>query len=329
MSRSNLKVAFLISGLTRNYIYCSNTFKKYILDNCDGDVFVSFKQNSRFHYSSHDINSQIPLNHIRNIDDNIDDNDFLNSLFENKLKYFNYDDEDYIRFLKNEKIKTLHEKLQNEEHVINMIDQYARVKNIAEKFEEYCVQNPLAHYDIVVRLRLDRIWWTRNITITDYIEDASKIYLSYISWTKSPINNLDNWIQEFFFMGNKDTMIYIMKDFFSNIYNSYDFVLENKSNNSPEIQFGNYINSNPILREKIVESKINNELCAYFHDLPLYLKGYYVGTNKNIIKNEIMKNIINANKMNAINKMNIINKAIAINKNKSKNKNKKVVMSIV
>lgn len=290
MLKSKLKFAFLISGMTRNYIYCSSSFKKYILDNCDGDVFISIKQNSRINYSLDDIISQIPLNNRINIDDNIDDNIFLNNLFENKLKYFNYDDEDYIDFLKNEKIKTLHEKLQNDGYIINMVDQCSRIKNIAEKFEEYCIQNN-AKYDIVVRLRLDRIWWTRKIAINDYIEDTSKIYLSYIDWFKSPYTNLPNWIQDFFVMGNKDTMIYIMKDFLLNIYNSYDFILEHKFNNSPEIQFGKYINSNTNLTQKIVQSKINNELCAYFYDLPLYLKGYYISNNKNKIikKNKIVK----------------------------------------
>lgn len=104
MTQPKLKFAFLISGMTRNYIYCSSSFKKYILDNCDGDVFVSFKQNSRVHYSADDIKNEIPVNHIINIDDNIDDNIFLNNLFENKLKYFNYDDEDYISLLKTEKL---------------------------------------------------------------------------------------------------------------------------------------------------------------------------------------------------------------------------------
>ena len=291
MTYSNLKFAFLISGMTRNYIYCSQTFKKYILDNCDGDVFVSFKQNSRVHYSADDITNQIPLSHRINIDDNIEDSVFLNNLFENKLKYFNYDDEAYISLLKNEKIKNLHEKIANDEYIINMIDQYSRVKNIAEKFEDYCIQNN-AKYDIVVRLRLDRIWWSRNINLNDYIQDTSKVYLSYISWIKSPYNNLPNWIQDFMFMGNKDTMIYIMKDFFLNIYNSYDFILEHKLNNSPEIQFGNYINSNTNLTQKIVQSKINNELCAYFYDFHLYLKGYYISNNKNEINNNLIKEIM-------------------------------------
>jgi hypothetical protein len=291
MTYYNLKFAFLISGMTRNYIYCSQTFKKYILDNCDGDVFVSFKQNSRVHYYADDITNQIPLSHRININDNIEDSVFLNNLFENKLKYFNYDDEDYISLLKNEKIKNLHEKIANDEYVINMIDQYSRVKNIAEKFEDYCIQNN-AKYDIVVRVRLDRIWWTRNINLNDYIEDTCKVYLSYISWIKSPYNNLPNWIQDFIFMGNKDTMIYIMKDFFLNIYNSYDFILEHKLNNSPEIQFGNYINSNANLTQKIVQSKINNELCAYFYDFHLYLKGYYISNNKNEINNNLIKEIM-------------------------------------
>lgn len=323
MTQPNLKFAFLISGMTRNYIYCSQTFKKYILDNCDGDVFVSFKQNSRVHYSLDDIKNKMPVNNIINIDDNIDDSVFLKKLFENKLKYFNYDDEDYISLLKTEKLKNLHEKIANDGHVINMIDQYSRVKNIAEKFEEYCIQNN-AKYDIVVRVRLDRIWWTRNINLNDYIEDPSKIYLSYIEWSKSSDNNLPNWIQEFFFMGNKDTMIYIMKDFLLNIYNSYDFILEHKLNSSPEIQFGNYINSNTNLTQKIVQSKINNELCAYFYDLPLYLKGYYISNNKNEIKNNLIKEII---KKRENMKKEIIKREI-IKKNKIIRKNNKIAMKI-
>jgi hypothetical protein len=47
-------------------------------------------------------------------------------------------------------------------------------------------------YDIVIRLRLDRIWWTQNIHITDYIYDLNKIYLSYIEWSKSSNNNKFN-----------------------------------------------------------------------------------------------------------------------------------------
>lgn len=287
MLKSNLKIAFLISGMARNYIYCSPTFKKHILDNCNGDMFISFKRNSRTHYSNSDIINQISLRQRTPISDRIDDIVFLKNLFGNKLKYFNYDDEQYISSLKNEKLKTLHENLQNEEHVINMIDQYARVKNIAEKFEDYCnkTQTP-TKYDIVVRLRLDKIWWTQNINITDFIKNAEspKLYLSYINWTKSANNNLPNWIQDYFFMGNKDDMIYIMKDFFTNMYNSYEFTLEHKLNKSPEIQLGNYINSNSNLQQQIVNSEIRYKLCPYYFNFPLYLEGYYIRNYNNKIQ---------------------------------------------
>jgi hypothetical protein len=278
MSNPPLKVAYLISGITRNYIYSSNSFKKFIFDNCPGDVFVSFKKGTRTHYSKNEIIDQIPANERININDNIDNLSFLKYLFKGNLKYFNYDDEEYIEQLKAAKISEIDN---NINYHLSVLDQFARVKNIAEKFELYKNVHGIV-YDIVVRIRLDRIWWVSNVDIRNYIVDKSKIYISYIDWKKSKYNEFTEWAQDFIFIGDAELMIYIMKDFFDNIYNSYDFILEDKMNISAEIQFANYINSNKVLENKIVNSDIRFTTTALYCDRPLYLSGYFVGTTKNV-----------------------------------------------
>jgi hypothetical protein len=306
------KVAYLISGMTRNYIYSSHSFKKFIFDNCPGDVFVSFKRGTRSHYSKKEIIEQIPATEIININDNIDDLSFLKYLFKHKLKYFNYDDDEYIENMITEKIKTLPEELNCEKGIL---DQYARVKNIAEKFEYYKNIHNIT-YDIVVRIRLDRLWWINNVKISDYIFDKSKIYISYIDWKKSKYNEFTEWAQDFIFMGNTELMIYIMKDFINSIYNSYDFVLEDKMNKSVEIQFANYINSNKLLENKIINSNIRFTSAALYCKRPLYFSGYLVGD---------AKNVYNAYKKYIRAKKDVENAALKFNKQKRLNK---ICMSI-
>jgi hypothetical protein len=277
-SNPPLKVAYLISGITRNYIYSSHSFKKCVFDNCPGDVFVSFKRGTRTHYSKNEIIQQVHGNERININDNIDDLTFLKYLFKGNLKYFNYDDESYIEEMKSNKISEIDNNINY--HSI-VLDQYARVKNIAEKFEFYKNAYNVS-YDIVVRIRLDRIWWVNNVNICDYIYDKSKLYISYVDWKKSKYNEFTEWAQDFIFMGDANLMVHIMKDFFDKIYNSYDFILEDKMNISAEIQFANYINSNKLLENKIVNSDIRFTTAALYCDRPLYLSGYLVGTTKNV-----------------------------------------------
>jgi hypothetical protein len=69
---------------------------------------------------------------------------------------------------------------------------------------------------------------------------------------------------------------------------------------------------------------MNNELCAYFYDLPLYLKGYYVSNNKNEIKNNLIKEII---KKRENIKKEFIKREIT-KKNKLIKKNNKIAMKI-
>jgi len=278
MNSSTIKVAYLISGMTRNYIYSSHSFKKYIFDNCPGDLFVSFKRGTRTHYSKKEILERIPANERININDNIDDLSVLKYLFSSNLKYFNYDDEEYIEKIISDKISKLREDLIHEKGIL---DQYARVKNIAEKFEYYKNKNGIT-YDIVVRIRLDKIWWINSVNICDYIVDKSKIYISYIDWKKSKYNTFTEWAQDFIFMGDVDLMLYIMKNFINNIYSSYEFILEDKMNKSVEIQFANYINSNKLLENKIINSNIRLTTSALYCERPLYLSGYLVGTTKNV-----------------------------------------------
>jgi len=304
---STIKVAYLISGMTRNYIYSSHSFKKYLFDNCPGDVFVSFKRGTRTHYSKKEIVERIPVNERININDTIDDLSFLKYLFSTNLKYFNYDDEEYIEKMMSDKISTLNEDLKHEKGIL---DQYARVKNIAEKFEYYKNKNGIT-YDIVVRIRLDRIWWINSVNIRDYIADKSKIYISYIDWKKSKYNEFTEWAQDFIFMGDAELMLYIMKDFFNNIYNSYDFVLEDKMNKSVEIQFANYINSNKLLENKIINSNIRFTTAALYCDRPSYLSGYLVGTTKNVY---------NAHKKYIKAKKNVENASLKVNTKKRVNK---------
>jgi hypothetical protein len=202
-------------------------------------------------------------------------------MFGNNLKYFNYDNEKYIQKLVDDKLNSIENSIKDKIS-IGVLDQYARVKNIAEIFENYTKENN-TNYDIIVRLRLDRLWWVTYIDIEKYIIDKNKLYFSYIDWKKSEINNLPNWIQDFFFMGEQNLMLYVIKNFFEKLYTSSEFINDHNLNNSPEIQFGKYINSNKILTDKIVVSSIRFDLKALFISRPAYLSGYFLGNIKDII----------------------------------------------
>lgn len=277
------KIAFLISGHARNFIYTTFSFKKYVFDICENaDIFISFKENSRIHYSNQEINDKIIKQYQIPIDDIINDSIYLKYMFGEKLKYFDYDNEIYIQQLINNKLNSIHESIKHKIS-LGVLDQYARVKNIAEIFEKYIYENK-CNYDIIIRLRLDHLWWVSNLYIDKFIIDKNKLYFSYINWEKSKYNNLPNWIQDFFFMGNQNLMLYIMKNFYENLYTSVEFINDHELNNSPEIQLGNYINSNKNLVDKIIVSKISFNLNALVVKRPLYLYGYFVGTENEVYK---------------------------------------------
>jgi hypothetical protein len=276
-----LKIAFLISGCARNYIYTTFSFKKYIFNKCkNADIFISFKENSRIYYLKENIQKKIIKEYKIPIDDTIKDLTYLQLMFGNKLKYFGYDNEEYIQHLITNKLNNIDHSIKNKVSV-NVLDQYARVKNIAEIFDKYTQDNNV-DYDIVIRLRLDNLWWVNNINLEDYLIDKNKLYFSYIDWEKSKHNNLPNWIQDFFFMGDKNLMMYVMKNFFENLYSSSEFINHHELNNSPEIQLGEYINSNQYLRDKIIVSEIRFNLYSLAVSRPLYLTGYFVGSKKNV-----------------------------------------------
>jgi hypothetical protein len=274
-----LKIAFLISGEARNFIYTTFSFKKYVFNRCkNADIYISFKENSRIKYEKNDIDNVISSFRIP-IDDKIPDEIYLNCIFGEKLKYFGYDDEIYIQNLINEKLQSINEDVKK--YVKNdVIDQYARVKNIAEIFEKKAT----CKYDIIVRLRLDSLWWVSNLDIERYIHTRDKIYFSYINWERSLYNGKSNWIQDFFFMGNPELILYIMKNFLNELYTSKEYLEQHELNNAPELQLGNYINSNGYFNNFIISSTINRNLCALAVKIPAYLKGYFVGTYNDVLK---------------------------------------------
>jgi hypothetical protein len=205
-------------------------------------------------------------------------------MFGEKLKYFGYDNETYIEKLINNKLNNIDDSVK-EKISLGALDQYARVKNIAEIFENYTIQNNV-NYDIVVRLRLDKLWWVTYIDLESYLIDKNKIYFSYINYLeRSKHNNLPNWIQDFFFMGEKNLMIYVMKDFFEKLYTSNDIIYKNGSNYIPEFHLGIYVNSNKNLMNKIIVSEIRYKLYAISVGRPLYLSGYFVGSEKDVYDN--------------------------------------------
>jgi hypothetical protein len=278
-----LKIAFLISGEARNYIYTTFSFKKFIFNYCkSADIYISFKENSRTHYAKKDIDKNIIKKNQIPIDDIIKDQTYLSSMFGEKLVYFGYDDESYIKKLIEDKYNSVDDELKKYVSKTTL-DQYARVKNIAEIFErETDIKN--IKYDVIVRLRLDKLWWVSKLDIEKYIVDKNKIYLSYINWKKSKFNGLPNWIQDFFFMGKAELVLYVMKDFFNNLYTSKEYLEEHEYNNTPELQLGYYINSNINLKNNIEYSNINKNLCALLIERPLYLKGYFVGRYNDVLK---------------------------------------------
>ena len=81
-----------------------------------------------------------------------------------------------VKRLKAEKMAKINDNLKSESGIL---DQYARVRNIAEKFEIYKNKNN-THYDIIVRLRLDRIWWLNEIKIEDNNIIVNYIIISFI-----------------------------------------------------------------------------------------------------------------------------------------------------
>ncbi len=273
------KIAFLISGEARNFIYTTLSFKKHVFDCCkNADIYISFKEHSRSKFEKEDIDSLISSFKIP-IDDKIPDELYLNALFGEKLKYFGYDDEIYIQNLINQKFESLNEDVKK--YVVNgVLDQYARVRNIAEIFE----QKSACRYDIIVRLRLDSLWWVSNLEIEKYIHNKNNLYFSYINWKKSKNNGKPNWIQDFFFMGKPEFVLYIMKNFLNELYTSKNYLEEHELNNAPELQLGNYINSNVYLNKISISSKINRNLCALAVKRPAYLKGYLVGTYNDVYK---------------------------------------------
>lgn len=275
----NFKIAFLISGQARNFIYTTFSFKKYVFDSCkNADIYISFKENSRIKYENEDIDNIIKPYRIP-IDDKITDEIYLNAIFGEKLKYFGYDDEIYIQSLINQKLESIDDNLKKYVS-IGSLDQYARVKNIAEIFEKKAT----SRYDIIVRLRLDSLWWVSKMDIEKFIIDKNKLYLSYVNWKKSKYNGKPNWIQDFFFMGRPELVLYIMKNFLNELYTSKEYLEEHELNNAPELQLGNYINSNVYLKNFIVVSKINRNLCALRVNRPFYLDGYLVGTYNDVYK---------------------------------------------
>ena len=278
-----LKIAFLISGEARNYIYTTFSFKKYVFNSCsDADMYISFKKNSRTKYLKEDIDKNILREEQIPIDDIIKDERYLHGMFGDKLKYFGYDDENYIEQLIKNKIDSIDINLR-EKISVSTIDQYARVKNIAEIFEAE-TNKTNTKYDIIIRLRLDKLWWVSKLEIEKYIKDKNKIYFSYIKWKKSKSIDLPNWIQDFFFMGKPDLVLYVMKDFIDNLYKSKEYLEEDELNYAPELQLGNYINTNSYLKDLTIPSDINKNLHALWVKRKLYLNGYFVGTYNDVYK---------------------------------------------
>ena len=85
-------------------------------------------------------------------------------------------------------------------------------------------------------------------------------------------------------MGEKNLMLYVMKNFFENLYNSEEFIDEDNHNSSPEVQLGHYVNSDNYLKTKVIVSTIRFNLYALLVNRPLYLKGYFVGNKKDVYK---------------------------------------------
>lgn len=214
-----MKIAFLIFGMTRNYKKCAATFLENVLSPCNGDIFVSFRKGTEF------------LNDDGNT--GVNDFTFLLNLFGDHLKFFEYDDENVINDIKQHNLNRIYNSFDvtNDDkiRILYSIDQYARVKNIASKFEDYCSSNNVK-YDIVVRLRLDRLYWKNIYNITEQIKDPTKIYI---------MKTCDTRCVDYIFFGETVTMIEIMKNFVDNMYSTIN-VIDNAITKSiallPEIQ---------------------------------------------------------------------------------------------
>jgi hypothetical protein len=201
------------------------------LEASDADIFISFQQNSKF-------------------EDNIkDDKQFCENLFGKRLKYFGFDDEEYINTIKNTRYDYVMSKHNVEQQYINKIkfslDQFARAKNIAEKFEQYEIENN-CNYDIIVKFRLDRFYWTSPVNFRLFM-DSDKLYVPY---------RYINWSPEVP-MGNKKLALYAMKNFVLNMYENIDLrdeiIQTQYLNLLPEVQYALFVNNEEIFKGQIKE----------------------------------------------------------------------------
>lgn len=281
-----LKVAFLISGRSRYYIYQAHTFLHKVFRHCNADIYISFQANSKLNLNKNDVDQLVPKHLKINIDDDIDDKVYLTSLFGDKLKHFGYDNEEYINSIINSKINSIknnnNDSVNIDYEVVKFkLDQYARVKNIAEIFES-CVLTNNETYDVIVRTRLDQLFWIDDFNLNQYITDTNALYVNYrLDWDISPINNKPNWIRDFFYFGNPSLMLYLMKNFVTNMYNS-NCLSQNNINYAPEVEIAKFINSDIYLNNKTKTINLPDCLCLFTSQL--YINGYYLGEKKNVYK---------------------------------------------
>jgi hypothetical protein len=92
---------------------------------------------------------------------------------------------------------------------------------------------------------------------------------------------MSNWVKDFFFFGNQDMMIYLMKNFIDKIYTDIDCLCSNNLNISPEIQLATFVNTDTNLKNKLKQIKI---IDSCFYHIGMYRSGYYLGKKENIEK---------------------------------------------
>jgi hypothetical protein len=121
------------------------------------------------------------------------------------------------------------------------------------------------------------LWWVTKINILDYVNDTSKIYVQ---------GNKNNYINDYLFFGNQNLMIYTMKNFVNDCFDTSRFINNNENpefNFIQERQFAFFIYNDE-------NTKNNVELVTYFKNDPnykslharpfsikYYLSGYHVG----------------------------------------------------
>jgi hypothetical protein len=240
------RIAIIVSGRTRNFPMTLKNFMDNIVVPNNADVFILFQRNTRLTCD----HVPIPNNDMKHI----------KKVLGKNLKHISFTDDDYDKEFSetmeacNRNIQDLmippsqlrHNILDNKISPYP-IDQYLKIRKIAIILEEYEKKNNIK-YDIVVRSRIDHIFYENKIELNGHLGKVLTNNGEYFFVATRDNIEMPNifWASELLVFGTHDIMLKILKNF---IYQYGKFRLgEGKRNQfeniilAQEIQFGLYLN---------------------------------------------------------------------------------------